>query len=76
MDIDGVVMGLITSQGDHTHLQWVCPDCRSPGFASSEQSPLRIKCATAARRFLVVGVPTQSDARSAASYSRTGYRHV
>jgi hypothetical protein len=57
MDVDSVVWGMIVPHGDHTHLEWVCPDCGSRAFASGECGHHRIVCTKTGRTFLVVGVP-------------------
>jgi hypothetical protein len=57
MKTDGVVMGAITPHGDHTHLEWVCPDCGYAGYTDGAQSPCRIECIKTGRQFLIVGVP-------------------
>jgi hypothetical protein len=57
---DPVVMGLITPCGDHTHLEWVCPDCGTSGCVGGDESPLRIKCGRSGRHLLIVGIPESS----------------
>ena len=59
MKIDGVILGVLTPQDGHTHLEWVCPDCRSRGYTSGDQSPVRITCSATGRHFLVLGVYEQ-----------------
>jgi hypothetical protein len=57
MKTDGVVMGALTPHGDHTHLEWVCPDCGNAGYTDGARSPYRIVCSKTGRQFLIVGVP-------------------
>src|SRR5882672_7499581 len=58
MRTDGVVVGILTQCGDHTHLEWVCPDCGNYcGTAwGYGDGPFRFICKKTKREFLVVGI--------------------
>lgn len=56
MKTDGVVFGTLTPYRDHTHLNWVCPDCGTSGYFSGENGFHRLVCSETGRVFLVVGI--------------------
>lgn len=60
MQTDVVVMGAIIPCGDHTHLEWVCPDCGKAGCVDGDESPLRLECGRSGRHLLIVGIPESS----------------
>lgn len=59
MRTDGVVLGTLTQFDNHTHLEWVCPDCGNSGYTAGENSPCRLVCVKTGREFLVVGISPQ-----------------
>jgi hypothetical protein len=60
MRTDGVILGTLKRFGNHSHLEWVCPDCGNCGFTGGEDNPYRIVCARTGREFLVVGIAFQA----------------
>jgi hypothetical protein len=60
MRTDGVIFGITTPYGDHTHLDWVCPDCGSSGSVGDEYTRFRFLCSRTGRGFLVVGIADES----------------
>lgn len=66
MRTDGVVLGTLKQCGNHTHLEWVCPDCGNQGCKGYAPGdiPHRIVCSTSGREFLVLGgvAPTRQEA--------------
>jgi hypothetical protein len=57
MKTDGVVFGVLTPCGDHSHLEWVCPDCGNAGYIGGDQRIHRFNCDRTGREFLLLGLP-------------------
>jgi hypothetical protein len=59
MRTDAVILVTLTQCGDHTHLEWSCPDCGISRVINGKYAPCRFRCADSDREYLVVGFALQ-----------------
>jgi hypothetical protein len=73
MGPEGILFAAITLYGDHQHLEWVCPDCRSRGSVGGNQPRFhRFKCMGTGREFLPIGLESDPVASNSEIAERTG----
>jgi hypothetical protein len=72
MTTDGVIFGTVTSCGDHSHLEWICCDCRAFCFIGCQRQH-RYVCVRSRREYLVIGLTCniKNDGMAAARSRKT-----